>query len=423
MLYGHVPGSHVIELRTFGPDGDSPAAKKLRTEANRLRDFVLVKDGVYAAKRFDQFVKGCNRAKLGAFYGVAGRAQVSLTDHKGDAAHCQTLSTVVFADADYKHLGEEETRRRIRDCPLPPSIVVESGGGLHPYWILTRPFYLKREMKVAKRWLRHIAASVADVVDEAVSEPARVLRLPGSYNFKEEYGEPRLVTLSHHTNEVYTLDQIRDGFGEPEEPEPETRDHTFAVPDTIPKGDRHTILYTFLRSQKARHVPLEVALAGCHALNTQHCEPPITQTELDNYLRRVWNQDDSPEFGKKGDKTFPYTEAGDAEFFAFTHRDDVRFDHARKRWLHFNGNRWRPDEQGSILSRLPFTAMRDRQRIAMHTKGDDDARRRNLKWTIAGESKSSARDNLLDHCAEPRNRSSRRWDGLGHEPVADSVRS
>ena len=389
MLYGHLPGSHVIELRTFGPNGDSPAAIKLRKEANRLRDFVLVKDGVYDATRFDQFVKGCNRAKLGAFYGVAQRAQVSLKDHKGDAAHCQTLSTL-FVDADFKHLGEEETRRRIRDCPLPPSMVVESGAGLHVYWVLKRPFYLKKEMKVAKRWLRHIAASVADVVDETVSEPARVLRLPGSYNFKEEYGEPRLVTLSHHTDEVYTLDQIRDGFGEPEEPETETRQ--FTVPDDIPKGDRHTILYKFLRSQKARDVPLEVALAGCHALNTQQCEPPINAKELDDYLRRVWNQDDSPEF-KKGE-TFPYTEAGDAEFFAAKHRDDVRFDHARKRWLHFNEHRWRPDEQGFIVT-LALQVMRDRQRIALHAKGDDDARRRNLKWTISGESKSRLR-NLLD---------------------------
>ena len=66
--------------------------------------------------------------------------------------------------------------------------------------------------------LRHIAASVADVVDEAVSEPARVLRIPGSYNFKKEYGEPRLVTLRlHEPGRVYSLDNIREAFGEPEQ--------------------------------------------------------------------------------------------------------------------------------------------------------------------------------------------------------------
>ena len=165
----------VQELRTFA-DGDSAAAKQLRREAHRLRDFVPVVKGVCDPQRIQQFLDGCEKLRLGAFFGVALRAQESLKTRKGDAAHCQTLN-VIFCDADFKHLGEAETRKRIDACPLPPSMVVESGGGLHPYWILKRPFYLQREMAEAKRWLRHIAASVADVVDETVSEPARVLRI------------------------------------------------------------------------------------------------------------------------------------------------------------------------------------------------------------------------------------------------------
>ena len=188
----------VQELRTFAPDGDSPAAKKLRTEANRLRDFVPVKDGVCDPKRIQRFLDGCEKAKLGAFFGVALRSQASLKSRKGDAAHCQTLACL-FVDADDKHLGEEETRRRIDACPLPPSIIVESGAGLHVYWMLKQPFYLKNEMKDAKRWLRHIAASVADVADESVSEPARVLRIPGSWNHK--YDPPRPVTLQRPEQE------------------------------------------------------------------------------------------------------------------------------------------------------------------------------------------------------------------------------
>ena len=321
----------VLELRTFGRDGNDAAANKQWREANRLRDFVPVTNGVYDSQRIQRFVDGCTAAKLGAFFGVALRSQASLKDRKGDAAHCQTL-TCIFVDADYKHLGEDETIRRIGAAPLPPSIVVESGGGLHPYWILKQPYFLKREMADAKRWLRHVAHSVADVVDESVSEPIRVLRIPGSYNFKEEYGEPRLVTLSMHTDTVYKLDEIREGFGEPTKSVPHETEG-FTVPETIPKGDRHTLLYKFLRSQKARSVPLEVALAGCHALNEQQCDPPIEHQKLDAYLRRVWNQENSPHFNgstTKGVRTFPYTEAGDAEFFAAKHADDVRFDHARE---------------------------------------------------------------------------------------------
>ena len=218
---------------------------------------------------------------------------------KGDAAHCQTLPCL-FVDADWKHLGDDETIARIAACKLAPSVVVESGGGLHPYWILKQPFYLKKEMAEAKRWLRHIAASVADVVDESVSEPIRVLRIPGSWNHK--YDPPRRVELSLHTDDVYTLDQLRAEFGEPTEPAA-TKMYGFTVPDVTPKGNRHTDLYKFLRSQKARNVPLKVALAGCHALNEQQCEPPLEKEGLDAYLRRAWDQSDSPDFKEATSQT------------------------------------------------------------------------------------------------------------------------
>ena len=285
----------VLELRTFGPEGKSAAAKNLRNIAYRLRDFVHVKNGVCDAGPIQKFISGCTNANLGAFFGVALRSQASLKTRKGDAAHCQVMPAL-FLDADFKHLGEDETRRRIAACPLPPSMVVESGGGLHIYWILKQPFYLKKERVEAKRWLRHIAASVADVVDEAVSESVRVLRVPDSYNFKPEYDEPRLVTLSvYEPQRVYSLDQIREAWGEPE-----TEDaKPFSVPETIPKGDRHTLLFKFLRSQKARNVSLDVALVGCHAMNEHHCKPPLKKKELDDYLRRVWDQANSPEFDKK----------------------------------------------------------------------------------------------------------------------------
>ena len=195
-LYRDLEG--VEECRTFAPDGDSPAAVKLRKEANRLRDFIPVKKGIVDEARNQRFLDGCKKAKLGAFFGVALRSRESLKTKKGDGAHCQTLPCF-FVDADFKHLGEDETRRRIAACPLVPSMVVESGGGLHVYWMLKQPFYLKKEMAEAKRWLRHIAASVADVVDESVSEPARVLRIPGSWNHK--YDPPRPVTLQRPEQE------------------------------------------------------------------------------------------------------------------------------------------------------------------------------------------------------------------------------
>ena len=163
---------------------------------------------------------------------MALRSQESLKDRKGDAAHCAVLPAL-FADADFKHLGEEETRRRIKDCPLSPSMIVESGGGLHVYWVLRQPFYLRKEMAEAKRWLRHIAASVADVVDEEVSETgtcaahSRVKKLEGRI-WRTTSGDPAVIAPR-----TYSIDELTTAFGEPAAAPEKVNGSGFNVPETI----------------------------------------------------------------------------------------------------------------------------------------------------------------------------------------------
>ena len=93
----------------------------------------------------------------------------------------------------------------------------------------------------------------------------------------------------------YALDQIRDAFGEPSETA-QTQSGGFEVPETVPKGDRHDVMFKLARSQKARGISKEAALACCYVTNEQQCEPPIPQKELQDYLTRVWEQADGPDF-------------------------------------------------------------------------------------------------------------------------------
>ena len=181
----------ICELRTV-PLANTPAAKRL---AKLMRDFVPVENGRLDIQRIDRFIARTASEQMAAYFGVALRTPQAARDKKGSGAYCQML-TALFVDADFKHLGEVETRRRLADFPIPPSIIVNSGGGLHPYWLLRRPLDLQNGgYKGAQSILRRLAKSVADVVDESVSEPARILRIPGSLNFKKEYGAPRPVVL------------------------------------------------------------------------------------------------------------------------------------------------------------------------------------------------------------------------------------
>jgi hypothetical protein len=182
----------IMELRTV-PLEPTPEQRRI---AWRMRDFVPVVQGKFNVHRIDQFIKQTTTRRMAAYFGVALRTQAAVTDRKGDAAHCQTL-TALYVDADFKHVGEELTRKKLAEFPIPPSIIVNSGGGLHPYWLLRAPLDLQADYRGAQSILRRLAKGVADVVDESVSEPARVLRIPGSLNFKRAYGEPRLVVVEH----------------------------------------------------------------------------------------------------------------------------------------------------------------------------------------------------------------------------------
>lgn len=171
------------------------------------------------------------------------------------------------------------------------------------------------------------------------------------------------------------------------------RTERFSLPATIRTGDRHEMLYKKLRSLKAQGHTLQEALALCHATNIERCNPPIEHGELDRYLRRVWEQPDSPEFQQSAKlsalDTFPASESGDAEFFAQCEAESLRFNHRIKSWLIFtpHQHRWKPDTDGEIHRRY-LKANRQRQTAAVAITGDDDKRRARIAWALKGESRS-----------------------------------
>lgn len=71
--------------------------------------------------------------------------------------------------------------------------LVESGGGVHAYWPLTRSVDIKTWKPVAEALKRLCKQEGLSIDMTVTADAARVLRIPGTYNFKEKYGEPRLV--------------------------------------------------------------------------------------------------------------------------------------------------------------------------------------------------------------------------------------
>ncbi len=81
--------------------------------------------------------------------------------------------------------------------------------------------------------------------------------------------------------------------------------------------------------------------------------------------------------------SFPPTDAGNAEAFAYLHGSVVRYDHRRKRWLLWNGHRWRPDHMGAI-ERLAKETARQRFQAAAEFH-ETEIRKRAAKWALQSE--------------------------------------
>lgn len=117
--------------------------------------------------------------------------------------------------------GLSAVRSFVKKFNLPKPIIVDSGYGLHFYWVLTET--VPRNMwEALARSLRDLAVNDGLIVDTSVFEASRVLRVPGTSNFKNpDNPQPvQVVNAVYETRDYEWWKQLLSA------PEPE-EDHDF----------------------------------------------------------------------------------------------------------------------------------------------------------------------------------------------------
>src|SRR5262249_51922664 len=78
------------------------------------------------------------------------------------------------------------------DKDLSPTVVVDTGGGFHAWWFLDRFIHIDEAAPMLARWHgawdRRMTAAGWSL--DNVSDPARLMRLPGTRNFKTKPARP-----------------------------------------------------------------------------------------------------------------------------------------------------------------------------------------------------------------------------------------
>ena len=163
-----------FELTYIAPKGVTVPGSRVFTETYRLG---------YERPNW-QHIQDANAAGWGVYYGLlpkTRRTKSRATEQ--DASTCQVL----WCEVDLKegvYPDKESIYRAIFDLIVPPTVVIDSGGGLHALWRI-EPLIVNADTSPhIKQTLRGLALAIRG--DVKVAELARVLRLPGTVNTKPE---------------------------------------------------------------------------------------------------------------------------------------------------------------------------------------------------------------------------------------------
>lgn len=93
-------------------------------------------------------------------------------------------------------INKEVAVQKLRSLIYPPNLLIDSGNGIHAYWVLDSPWHIhdgNREQ--SKEMLRSFASNVAaemgySGLDIPASEPTRIFRVPGTLNHKHGQVKP-----------------------------------------------------------------------------------------------------------------------------------------------------------------------------------------------------------------------------------------
>lgn len=193
---------HKVELR---------ACPNVKGEAGALSHFGAPDDAENFCRRKD--VPG-----IGTYFGVCTRRDGAISGNLQSVMECPALW--VDIDCVKQGLAGDDVIRALEYLPTPPTIIVNSGGGLHAYWVLEEAIDVSEGSQIRETMttaLRGLAAILAG--DMKCAELARIMRLPGTMNSKAETlalydGEPAICAVLSDNGRVHDFEALMDWMRE-----------------------------------------------------------------------------------------------------------------------------------------------------------------------------------------------------------------
>jgi len=178
-----------IEIRTFKP----LSQQFFRSECDAAAAaYTLLNQGVDVYFGVNPRIGGKGK-KENVHYVSAFHAEVDY----GDIGHKK----------ESRHKTREEALKAIQEFEPEPTLVVHSGGGFHCYWVLSNPVKVET---MGIETLEGINKGISIKIggDSGTQDISRVLRVPGTLNFKVR-DDPRPVTIISCSGRKYVFDDFK----------------------------------------------------------------------------------------------------------------------------------------------------------------------------------------------------------------------
>lgn len=144
----------------------------------------------------DAFAGKHDRKGRGLYFSVGTLRPDAMPQTEKGSRRCKANVAQIIclhADVDLKSVlaSREEILEAVRVLPHPPSVIVDSGNGLHLYWLLSDTLEADLDTIAMVEGLNE---QIADLVGgDSVKDVCRLMRLPGSHNTKGEAWKPVAV--------------------------------------------------------------------------------------------------------------------------------------------------------------------------------------------------------------------------------------
>lgn len=327
-----------------------------------------------------------------------------------------------------------------------PSIVVNSGGGLHAYWLFKQGIEIATpsESKQISELIQNFQSTIRQFGQQQgwkfdnTSDLARVLRVPGTLNYKNIFS-PKEVNIMSEIPVRYSLEDFTGFIGEygvmtnevfipvdqdyppadaelildkcafmrhcQEEAATLSEPKWFAMVNVLAFAENSEEVIHRLSSPHPHYSEKETAAKITRALNGNGIRKPMTCTAIqqqcgDSFCRNCpYNGRIKSPIVLGMNQQFPLTDLGNAERFCRQRGANICFNADTGKWMIWTGSHWRNDQTDQIIQ-LAKETVRSIHKESEFT-GDEQEQNKIRKFAVKSETESRIRAFLKLSQSEP----------------------